>query len=82
MFLLVGLVAGWIASRIVEGHGLGGLGNMVVGTIGSFLGGFVFHLMGVNTYGFWPSVGTAVIGSILFLYVIGIYSGPRKKLYE
>ena len=39
-FLLIGLVAGWLAGKLMEGHSFGLLGNLVVGVIGAILGGF------------------------------------------
>ncbi len=41
-FLLIGLIAGWLAGLIMKGSGLGLIGNIVVGIIGSFIGGYIF----------------------------------------
>jgi uncharacterized membrane protein YeaQ/YmgE (transglycosylase-associated protein family) len=46
-FLIVGLVAGWLAGKIMRGRGFGLLGNLAIGVIGSFVGGFVFRLIGL-----------------------------------
>ncbi len=83
LFLLVGLVAGWLASLVVEGHGLGTLGNIIVGVIGAFVGGLIFDVLGVTTYGFWQSVGMSAVGAIVFLFVIGLFThnqGSQKPL--
>ena len=45
IFLLIGAVAGWLAGRIMKGGGFGLLGNIVVGVIGSEIGGWVFALL-------------------------------------
>ena len=46
-FLLVGLIAGYLAGKIVEGHGFGTLGDIVVGIVGAFIGGFIApHVIG------------------------------------
>ena len=45
-YLLIGLVAGWIAGLIVKGSGSGMLVNLIVGIIGSMLGGWIFSLLG------------------------------------
>ena len=76
-FLVVGLIAGWIAGKIVEGHGFGVLGDIVVGIIGAFVGGFLFSSMVVGDYGFWGSVAVSAVGSIVFLFFVGIFSRSR-----
>lgn len=76
-FLIIGLIAGWIASEIMEGHGLGALGDVIVGVIGAFVGGFVFNLFGYTAFGFWESVGMATIGAIVFLFVVNLLPGTR-----
>ena len=42
LFLLLGALAGWIAGKIMKGSGFGLIGNIVVGVIGAFIGGFLF----------------------------------------
>lgn len=45
LFLLIGATAGWIANNLMRGRGLGVIGNMVIGVIGAFVGGFAFALL-------------------------------------
>ncbi len=47
LFLLVGLVAGWLAGQIMKGKGFGLVGNLVIGVIGAFIGRYVFRLLGL-----------------------------------
>ena len=47
-FLVVGLLAGWIAGRLTQGSGFGLLGNLIVGVIGAFVGGLLFWLLGLT----------------------------------
>jgi uncharacterized membrane protein YeaQ/YmgE (transglycosylase-associated protein family) len=77
-FLIVGLLAGWLAGLFVEGHGFGPFWDIVVGAMGALVGGVAFDALGVNAYGFWGSVIMAVIGSILFLILIGFFAGKSK----
>lgn len=82
-FLFVGLIAGWIASTLVEGHGLGLFRDMAVGIIGAFVGGFIFNIFGITTYGFWSSMITSIVGAMVFLYVLALFtrsSRPSKPL--
>uniref|UniRef100_UPI003A96D1EB GlsB/YeaQ/YmgE family stress response membrane protein n=1 Tax=Pseudidiomarina sp. TaxID=2081707 RepID=UPI003A96D1EB len=50
-FLLVGLIAGWLAGSLVKGGGFGLLGNIVIGVIGALIGGFLFNVLGVSSGG-------------------------------
>ena len=78
-FLLVGLIAGWIASSLVAGHGLGALRDIIVGIIGAFVGGFVFEILGVTIYGFWGAVGMSVVGAMVFLAMVRAFAGSRRS---
>ena len=70
-WLVVGLIAGWIASMVVNRRGEGFLGDIIVGAIGAFVGGFIFHLLGhtgvtgINLY----SIFVAAIGAIVVLLI-------------
>ncbi len=77
LFLTVGLISGWIASNFVEGRGYGGVGDIVLGIIGAFIGGFIFKSFGIQVYGFWGSLMVSVIGAVTFLFVIDLFSSPK-----
>jgi uncharacterized membrane protein YeaQ/YmgE (transglycosylase-associated protein family) len=70
IFLIVGLVAGWLASVLVRGRGLGLIGNLVVGVIGAFLGGFLLRAVGLAAFGLIGSVIQATIGAVVLLVII------------
>lgn len=68
-FLLIGLVAGWLASRIMGGrHGV--IGYMAVGVIGAILGGWLFRLLGIHTTGMIGSIITAMVGAIVLIALL------------
>jgi uncharacterized membrane protein YeaQ/YmgE (transglycosylase-associated protein family) len=71
-FVVVGIVAGWLASHLMSGRGFGLLGNMTVGLIGSVLGGFVFAFFGIASGGMVGSVFSATVGAALFLFITGL----------
>jgi uncharacterized membrane protein YeaQ/YmgE (transglycosylase-associated protein family) len=76
-FLIVGLVAGLIASRLTgENHTL--FENLIVGVIGAFLGGAVFWLIGLQATGIVGSLVVATVGSILLLFLLDRYGGKRS----
>ena len=69
-FLILGALAGWISGLISKGTGFGLLGNMIVGIIGAFLGGFVFGLLGLSAHNFLGQLICAVLGALLFLWLL------------
>ena len=78
VWLLVGLLAGAIAGRLVEGRGYGCLGNIVVGIIGGLVGGWLFEQLGVVTaVGFWGWLITSTVGAVVFLVILNLLIGRR-----
>lgn len=80
-FLLVGLVAGWLASLIVRGRGMGMFGDIVVGIVGALIGGLVFDALNVRLFAdqTLSSLVTALVGAILLLLVVNALSPRRDK---
>ena len=73
LFIIIGLIAGALAGRVVSGHGYGMLGDIVVGVIGAFLGGWVFvTFLGVAGGGVFLSLVTAFVGAVILLGLIRI----------
>ena len=71
IFLLVGLLAGCFAGSIMNFKGLGLVGNMVIGIIGAFLGGYLFDLVGFFFIaGLLGSIIKATIGAIILLVIL------------
>lgn len=70
VFLIIGALAGWISGLISKGRGFGLAGNMIVGIIGAFIGGFCFRLVGIVAYGFLGQLIFAVVGALLFLWLL------------
>lgn len=72
-FLIVGLIAGWLAGVVIKGGGFGLIGDLVIGVIGAFLGGFLFSLVGISaTGGMIGSIIVATIGAVVLLVLIRI----------
>ena len=70
LFILIGLIAGALAGRFVSGHGYGMFGDIVVGIIGAFLGGWLFATFGVAGGGILFSLLTAFVGAVILLWLI------------
>jgi len=71
-FLLIGIVAGWLAGLVLKGRGFGLIGNMIAGVAGAFAGGYLFGLAGIEWGGVLGQIGTSTIGAIAVLVVIGL----------
>ncbi len=70
-FLLIGLIAGWLAGMLVKGGGFGVVGDMVVGVLGALLGGVLFTKLGVSSGGgMIGSIIVATIGAIILIFIL------------
>ena len=78
-WIVIGLVAGAVASRVVAGRGFGCLADIVVGVAGAIIGGFLLGaLFGTSgTVGFWGSLIVAFIGAAVLLAALKLLSGGR-----
>jgi uncharacterized membrane protein YeaQ/YmgE (transglycosylase-associated protein family) len=71
IFLLIGALAGWLGGIVVKGYGLGLVGDIIVGVIGSFIGGWLFnnfHI--VHGSGFLGELIGATVGAIILLFAL------------
>src|SRR5215475_3664501 len=67
-WLIIGLVAGWLAGQISRGRGFGCIGDILLGLIGSVIGGWVFTKLGIvheNTFLF--SLAAATVGAVILV---------------
>jgi uncharacterized membrane protein YeaQ/YmgE (transglycosylase-associated protein family) len=71
-FLLIGLVAGWLAGQLMKGRGFGLIGNLIVGVIGAFVGGFLFRILGLTAGGLIGSLVVAFVGAVVLLFIVGL----------
>ncbi len=74
-WLVVGLIAGWLAGVVMKGKGYGILGDILVGLVGGFIGGFVFSLITGGTAGFWGSIGVAFVGAVILIAILRALPG-------
>ena len=78
-WLLVGLIAGWLAGKVMGGRGFGLLGNIVVGVIGALLGGFIAStVFGWDVTGFnVGSIVLAFLGAVVLLLILRAIPGRQ-----
>ena len=70
-FLIIGILAGWLAGKIMSGHGYGIIWDMVVGVIGAVVGGFIFSLIfGTQPTGLVISFIVALVGAIILVALL------------
>lgn len=76
VILLVGVIAGWLAGKIVRGAGLGIFGDLLFGILGAFVGNWVLPRLGIHLgAGIVGAVINATIGAILLLLVVRLLRG-------
>ena len=80
-WIVVGLIAGWLAGLVVKGGGFGCVGDIIVGVIGGLLGGWLassfFHMgdpmSGIN----FESIVVAFVGAVILIIILRLISGRR-----
>lgn len=80
-WIVVGAIAGWLASLVVRGTGLGLAGDIIVGIIGGLIGGFLLSLLLPGSYGVsginLGSIVVAFIGAVVLLLLVRLFMGRR-----
>lgn len=77
VWIVVGGIAGWLASLLVRGTGLGILGDIIVGIIGGLIGGFILGLFGVGGAGIVWTFVAALVGAVILLFIVKALTGNR-----
>ena len=77
LFLLIGIAAGMLAGKIMNGGGFGLVGDLIVGVIGALLGGFLFGLFGLSANGLLGSLVTATVGAMALIALLRVINRPR-----
>jgi uncharacterized membrane protein YeaQ/YmgE (transglycosylase-associated protein family) len=79
-WLVLGLVAGWLAGKVSRGRGFGCIGDIVLGLVGSVLGGWIFTKLGIvheNT--FLYSLAVATVGAVVLVSIAHLFFGGHKQ---
>ena len=76
VILFVGIVAGWLAGRVMEGGGFGLIGDLLVGLVGAFIGNWLLPRLGIHLgVGLVAEIFNAFIGAVVLLLVIRLFNG-------
>ena len=77
-WLILGLVAGWLAGLVMKGSGYGLVGDLFFGLVGAFAGGFLFGLFVEGDYGFWGSMVVAFLGACILIAIVRALAPGRR----
>lgn len=69
-FILIGIIAGWLAGQIMKGGGYGLVVDLLLGIIGAVIGGWVFRQLGIAAGGLIGSLITATVGAVIFIAIL------------
>ena len=79
-WLIVGLVAGFLASLVMRGGGYGIVGDIIAGLVGAFIGGWLFSLIGVSAGGgLLGEIIIAFIGACILIAILRAISGGYSR---
>ncbi len=84
-WIIIGGLAGAVAGRLVQGGGFGILGDIIVGIVGAFIGGFILSLIGVGNGGgddsshYIFAFVTALIGAVVLLFIVRAVTGSGNR---
>ena len=77
-WIVIGLIAGWIAGHVTRGRGFGCIVDIILGLIGAVIGGWIFTKLGIAAWGFWGSLASAVVGAVVLVAIARLFSGSRN----
>jgi uncharacterized membrane protein YeaQ/YmgE (transglycosylase-associated protein family) len=78
-WLLLGLIAGWLAGKLARGRGFGCFTDIILGLIGSFIGGWIFTRLGIFGGGFLFSLAAATLGAVVLVAIAHLFSGGSRN---
>jgi uncharacterized membrane protein YeaQ/YmgE (transglycosylase-associated protein family) len=76
-WIIIGLLAGWIAGEVSRGAGFGCLGNLAIGMVGSILGGWIFSKLGIWGGGFIYSLAAATVGAVALVLIARLFASGK-----
>ena len=77
-WLLLGLIAGWLAGQIGRGRGFGCITDVLLGLVGSYLGGWIFMKLGIFGGGFLYSLAAATLGAVILVSIAHLFGGADR----
>lgn len=79
-WIVVGLIAGFLAGQVMRGGGYGIVGDVIMGVVGAFIGGLLADFfLPTASFGFWGSVVVAFIGACVVIAIVRAISGGTRR---
>jgi uncharacterized membrane protein YeaQ/YmgE (transglycosylase-associated protein family) len=69
LWIISGIVAGWLTGLVMKGRGYGLLGNLVIGLLGGVIGGWLFSLFGLTATGWLGDIVVALVGGVVLVAI-------------
>jgi len=79
LFILVGIIAGFLAGKLMNGSGYGLFMDLILGVLGGFVGGMVLRMVGIYATSFIGAILVATFGSVLLIYLVRWFRGTRSS---
>ena len=77
-WVIIGLIAGWLAGKVSRGRGFGCLADIILGMVGAIIGGWIFLKLNIRGDGLIFSIAAATLGAIILVAIARIFSGGKE----
>jgi uncharacterized membrane protein YeaQ/YmgE (transglycosylase-associated protein family) len=77
-WVIIGLIAGWLAGTVSRGRGFGCIANILIGLVGSVLGGWIFTKLQIFGGGFLYSIAASTLGAVILVAIARLFSDGKE----
>jgi uncharacterized membrane protein YeaQ/YmgE (transglycosylase-associated protein family) len=77
-WVVIGLIAGWLAGTVSRGRGFGCIANILLGLVGAIIGGWIFTKLGILGGGILYSIAAATLGAVILVTIARLFAGGRE----
>jgi uncharacterized membrane protein YeaQ/YmgE (transglycosylase-associated protein family) len=78
VWVVVGLIAGWLAGTVSRGRGFGCIADIILGMVGAVIGGWIFGKLNIPGGGMLYSIAAATVGAVILVAFARLFSGGQK----
>jgi uncharacterized membrane protein YeaQ/YmgE (transglycosylase-associated protein family) len=78
-WIIIGLIAGWLAGKLTRGEGYGCITDIILGLVGSLLGGWIFIKLNIFGGGFLYSLAAATVGAVILVSIVHLFAGTPRR---
>lgn len=77
-WIIIGLIAGWLAGKVSRGRGFGCIADIILGMVGAIIGGWIFLKLNIQGGGLLFSIAAATVGAVILVAFARIFSGGKE----